>query len=60
MPGDSDLLLRAGFGWKAGCIGSIVMFGVKRAAMPPMSERAVGVETICRFCSSIKWRSKRR
>jgi len=25
MPGDSDLLLRAGFGWKAGSIGSIVM-----------------------------------
>jgi PAS domain S-box-containing protein len=25
MPGDTDLLLRAGFGWKAGCIGSIVM-----------------------------------
>jgi two-component sensor histidine kinase len=24
MPGDSDLLLRAGFGWKAGFIGSIV------------------------------------
>jgi PAS domain S-box-containing protein len=25
MPGDNELLLRAGFGWKAGCIGSIVM-----------------------------------
>jgi PAS domain S-box-containing protein len=25
MPGDTDFLLRAGFGWKAGCIGSIVM-----------------------------------
>ena len=25
MPGDSDLLLRAGFGWKEGCIGSIVL-----------------------------------
>jgi PAS domain S-box-containing protein len=25
MPGDSDLLLRAGFGWKAGSIGSVVM-----------------------------------
>jgi PAS domain S-box-containing protein len=25
MPGDSDLLLRAGFGWKQGNIGSIVM-----------------------------------
>ncbi len=25
MPGDTDLLLRAGFGWKAGCVGSIVM-----------------------------------
>ena len=25
MPGDTELLLRAGFGWKAGCIGSIVM-----------------------------------
>ncbi|MGO9045619.1 MAG: PAS domain-containing protein [Xanthobacteraceae bacterium] len=25
MPGDTDLLLRAGFGWKEGCIGSIVM-----------------------------------
>jgi PAS domain S-box-containing protein len=25
MPGDTDLLLRAGFGWKAGCLGSIVM-----------------------------------
>ncbi len=24
MPGDTDLLLRAGFGWKAGCVGSIV------------------------------------
>jgi two-component sensor histidine kinase len=24
MPGDADLLLRAGFGWKAGCIGSVV------------------------------------
>jgi two-component sensor histidine kinase len=24
MPGDTDLLLRAGFGWKAGCIGSVV------------------------------------
>jgi len=25
MPGDTELLLRAGFGWKAGCIGSVVM-----------------------------------
>ncbi len=25
MPGDTELLLRAGFGWKDGCIGSIVM-----------------------------------
>ena len=25
MPGDNELLLRAGFGWKTGCIGSIVM-----------------------------------
>jgi PAS domain S-box-containing protein len=25
MPGDADLLLRAGFGWKQGCIGSIVL-----------------------------------
>lgn len=25
LPGDSDLMLRAGFGWKADCIGSIVM-----------------------------------
>ncbi len=25
MPGDTDLLLRAGFGWKTGCTGSIVM-----------------------------------
>jgi PAS domain S-box-containing protein len=25
MPGDSDLLLRAGFGWQTDCIGSIVM-----------------------------------
>jgi PAS domain S-box-containing protein len=25
MPGDTDLLLRAGFGWKEGCIGSIVL-----------------------------------
>jgi PAS domain S-box-containing protein len=25
MPGDSDLLLRAGFGWQANCVGSIVM-----------------------------------
>ena len=25
MPGDTDLLLRAGFGWKQGSIGSIVM-----------------------------------
>jgi PAS domain S-box-containing protein len=25
MPGDTDFLLRAGFGWHAGCIGSIVM-----------------------------------
>jgi PAS domain S-box-containing protein len=25
MPGDNDLLLRAGFGWKAGFVGSIVM-----------------------------------
>ena len=25
MPGDNELLLRAGFGWKAGCVGSIVM-----------------------------------
>jgi PAS domain S-box-containing protein len=25
MPGDTDLLLRAGFGWKTGCIGSVVM-----------------------------------
>jgi PAS domain S-box-containing protein len=25
MPGDSDLMLRAGFGWKSGCIGSIVL-----------------------------------
>jgi PAS domain S-box-containing protein len=25
MPGDSDLLLRAGFGWSEGCIGSIVL-----------------------------------
>jgi PAS domain S-box-containing protein len=25
MPCDTDLLLRAGFGWKQGCIGSIVM-----------------------------------
>jgi PAS domain S-box-containing protein len=25
MPGDADLLLRAGFGWKAGSIGSVVM-----------------------------------
>jgi PAS domain S-box-containing protein len=25
MPGDNELLLRAGFGWEAGCIGSIVM-----------------------------------
>ena len=24
LPGDTDLLLRAGFGWKEGCIGSIV------------------------------------
>jgi len=24
MPGETDLVLRAGFGWKAGCIGSIV------------------------------------
>ncbi len=24
MPGDADLLLRAGFGWKVGCVGSIV------------------------------------
>ncbi len=24
LPGDADLLLRAGFGWKPGCIGSIV------------------------------------
>jgi PAS domain S-box-containing protein len=24
LPGNADLLLRAGFGWKAGCIGSIV------------------------------------
>src|SRR5208282_3054439 len=23
MPGDNELLLRAGFGWKTGCIGSI-------------------------------------
>ena len=25
MPGDNDLLLRAGFGWKESCVGSIVM-----------------------------------
>ncbi len=25
LPGGNDLLLRAGFGWKTGCIGSIVM-----------------------------------
>jgi PAS domain S-box-containing protein len=25
LPGGNDLLLRAGFGWKGGCIGSIVM-----------------------------------
>ncbi len=25
LPGGNDLLLRAGFGWKPGCIGSIVM-----------------------------------
>jgi PAS domain S-box-containing protein len=25
LPGDSDLLLRAGHGWKANCVGSIVM-----------------------------------
>jgi PAS domain S-box-containing protein len=25
MPGDNDLLLRAGFGWKSGCVGSIVL-----------------------------------
>ena len=25
MPGDNDLLLRAGFGWKEKCVGSIVM-----------------------------------
>ena len=25
LPGGNDLLLRAGFGWEAGCIGSIVM-----------------------------------
>ncbi len=24
MPGDTDLLLRAGLGWKAGCVGTIV------------------------------------
>ena len=38
-----------------------VMSGcVARSGSAAMSERAVGVETICRFCSSIKWRSKRR
>ncbi len=25
MPGDSDLLLRAGFGWKPDCVGSVVL-----------------------------------
>ena len=30
MPGDTDLLLRAGFGWKAGCIGSIVTVAGER------------------------------
>jgi two-component sensor histidine kinase len=25
MPGDNELLLRAGFGWRSGCIGAIVM-----------------------------------
>lgn len=25
MPGDNELLLRAGFGWQTGCVGSIVM-----------------------------------
>jgi PAS domain S-box-containing protein len=46
MPGANDLLLRAGFGWKPGCIGSIVMSKerddyarhISSAAVPVMTE----------------------
>jgi PAS domain S-box-containing protein len=45
MPGDSDLLLRAGFGWKAGCIGSIVMSKESDDYAPYILSAAVPVIT---------------